>query len=308
MHQRNIHRAGYDFDALVNALPELAVFVNMGASGRRTINFADASAVKALNKALLKHHYAIPNWDIPAGYLCPPVPGRADYIHAIADLLNESALTTANSSQAIRGLDIGTGANLIYPILGSQIYNWKFVATDIDKIALNSASLLVNSNNSIKGKITLRSQSNKKLCFKGVLGAQDSFAFSMCNPPFHASAAAASEGTLKKTQNLVRHRRKRTKAPNVHKFPSALQTKNTLNFAGQAGELWCEGGELAFIKTMIAESIEFKEQIIWFTSLVSNKKHLLPIKQSMQQNQVKEHKVVEMAQGSKISRFIAWRF
>lgn len=306
MHQRNIHRAGYDFDALVNALPELAVFVNMGASGRRTINFADASAVKALNKALLKHHYAIPNWDIPAGYLCPPVPGRADYIHAIADLLNESGLTTANSSQAIRGLDIGTGANLIYPILGSQIYNWKFVATDIDKTALKSASLLVKSNNSIKGKITLRSQSNKKLCFKGVLGAQDSFAFSMCNPPFHASAAAASQGTLKKTQNLVRHRRKRNQSKPIQNetFPQ----KGALNFAGQSTELWCFGGELRFIKDMIKESTAFKKQIGWFTSLVSNKRHLSPIQQCLDQAQVKESKVIEMAQGSKTSRLVAWRF
>lgn len=306
MHQRNIHRAGYDFDALVNALPELAAFVNMGASGRRTINFADASAVKSLNKALLKHHYAIPNWDIPAGYLCPPVPGRADYIHAIADLLNASGLSIINSSHAIRGLDIGTGANLIYPILGSQIYNWKFVATDIDKIALNSARLLVKSNKSIKEKITLRAQSNKKLCFTGVLGAQDSFAFSMCNPPFHASAAAASEGTLRKTQNLARHRRKRNQLKHIQAeaFPQA----GALNFDGQSTELWCTGGELRFIKDMIKESTAFKKQIGWFTSLVSNKKHLSPIQQSLHQAQVKESKVIEMAQGSKTSRFIAWRF
>jgi 23S rRNA (adenine1618-N6)-methyltransferase len=53
-----------------------------------TIDFSDPEAVKSLNQALLISYY-----DIQMGYshyLCPPIPGRADYIHYIADLLAES--------------------------------------------------------------------------------------------------------------------------------------------------------------------------------------------------------------------------
>lgn len=39
-----------------------------------------------------------------------------------------------------------------------------------------------------------------------------------------------------------------------------------LNFGGQQQELWCEGGEVAFITQMIAESQQFGRQVKWFTS------------------------------------------
>lgn len=306
MHHRNIHRNAYDFNALIIAVPSLEACLKMGHAGRKTIDFADPLAVKLLNKALLKHHYGIEHWDIPDGYLCPPVPGRADYIHALADLLSDSGLVDDKGTTTIRGLDIGTGANLIYPILGSQIYNWKFVASDIDKTALKSASLLINANKALHKKIIIRPQPSDKNIFKALVTHQDFFSFSMCNPPFHTSAAAASEGSLRKNRNLARHKVKRNKAEAFNK--KASLRANALNFSGQAKELWCKGGELSFIKNMILESLEFKKQIGWFTSLVSNKKHLAPIIQCLQQSQVKEHRVVEMAQGDKMSRFIAWRF
>ncbi|MDT0595442.1 23S rRNA (adenine(1618)-N(6))-methyltransferase RlmF [Glaciecola petra] len=306
MHHRNIHRNAYDFDALIIAEPPLEACLTVNHAGRKTIDFANPLAVKLLNKALLKHHYGIDFWDIPDGYLCPPVPGRADYIHALADLLSDSGVIDDKSTKAIRGLDIGTGANLIYPILGSQIYNWKFVASDIDRAALQSASLLVDANKALYKKIIVRPQSNNKHYFKTVVASQDSFSFSMCNPPFHASAAAANEGSLKKKRNLGRHKLKRIKSLGLNK--EASSHIQTLNFSGQAKELWCDGGELRFIKNMILESLEFKKQIVWFTSLISNKKHVAPIIKYLQKSQVKEHRVVEMAQGNKMSRFIAWRF
>ena len=87
MHPRNRFHEGYDFARLVVRLPALAAFVKPSGYGALTIDFANPAAVKALNQALLLEAYGIADWDIPAGYLCPPVPGRSDYVHHVADLL-----------------------------------------------------------------------------------------------------------------------------------------------------------------------------------------------------------------------------
>ncbi len=87
LHPRNRDLAGYDFPALAAASPGLARYLVTTPAGTHTIDFANPAAVKAFNRALLIHHYGIAGWDIPAGYLCPPIPGRADYIHHVADLL-----------------------------------------------------------------------------------------------------------------------------------------------------------------------------------------------------------------------------
>src|ERR1035437_1265681 len=87
LHPRNRHRERYDFTLLCKSYPDLKRYVALNAYNDESIDFSNAEAVKALNKALLKHYYDISFWDIPAGYLCPPIPGRADYIHHIAELL-----------------------------------------------------------------------------------------------------------------------------------------------------------------------------------------------------------------------------
>src|SRR2546426_285023 len=87
LHPRNPHRARYDFAELCRSSPALAPFVGHNNYGGESIDFANPAAVKALNQALLKKFYGVAQWDIPAGYLCPPIPGRADYLHHVADLL-----------------------------------------------------------------------------------------------------------------------------------------------------------------------------------------------------------------------------
>ena len=90
MHPRNLHKNGYPMDALCQSYPALKPFLVRAKSGKTSIDFTNANAVKALNAALLFHYYKLEYWDMPEGYLCPPVPGRADYIHGIADLLYQS--------------------------------------------------------------------------------------------------------------------------------------------------------------------------------------------------------------------------
>lgn len=139
MHPRNKHSGRYDFEKLTKASPELARFVSLSPRGESTIDFSDPEAVKALNSALLKHFYGVTKWDIPAGYLCPPIPGRADYMHSIADLLASRNGGVIPRGPSVRVLDIGVGANCIYPIIGHYEYGWEFVGSDVDPVAIASA-------------------------------------------------------------------------------------------------------------------------------------------------------------------------
>ena len=300
LHPRNLHTGQYDFLALIKACPELKPFVINNPKGDLTINFSDAQSVLLLNKALLANYYAINFWQIPAGYLCPPIPGRVDYIHYIADLLSDLFACVVPKGSQIKGLDIGCGANCIYPILGSRSYDWSFVGTDIDGVAVKTAKLLVDANKNISKKITIRQQKKSKNILTGIVNKADRFAFSMCNPPFHSSMEKAAEGSLLKQTNLS----KKTK----HKQLGNSLTTPTLNFAGQAHELSCEGGEIAFVKQMVTESALIKEQVCWFTCLLSKSENVSQVKKHLQQQAVKQVKVVEMSQGHKISRFIAWSY
>lgn len=270
--------------------------------GGKTIDFANPNGVKTLNAALLAHYYQIKSWDIPAGYLCPPVPGRADYVHYLADLLAKDNAGVVPTGKTIKGLDIGAGANVIYPLIATRSYGWEMVGTDIDPVSIKSANTIIAANPVLTGNIDIRQQHNQKHIFAGVIKTDEHFAFCMCNPPFHQSAEQAKAGSDRKVKNLARNKSKRGSHLNTNK------QKVALNFAGQSNELWCEGGELQFIQRMIIQSSDYAQQVRWFSSLVSKKEHLTSIYKSLKELGVTDVKTIEMAQGQKVSRFVAWRF
>lgn len=299
LHPRNPHQGRYDLNALITVCPELKSHLKLNPKGEQTVDFTSEEAVRLLNQALLAHHYQIAHWNIPQGYLCPPIPGRADYIHYAADLLQ-------GKKQNAKVLDIGTGANCIYPIIGSRSYGWRFVGSDIDPVSVSTAKLIVESNSVLKNKIKLVQQLNKHAIFNGVIGPNDLFDLTLCNPPFHASLAEANAGTERKQKNLSKHKEKQKTKNN----DQALLVDKTQgrNFGGQKSELWCDGGEIAFLKRMITESKEFSGQVMWFTSLVSKSDNIKPLKKLLSQIGVKQVKVINMSQGQKLSRLIAWSF
>ncbi|OZG39813.1 23S rRNA (adenine(1618)-N(6))-methyltransferase [Aeromonas sp. A35_P] len=290
LHPRNRHQAPYDFAALCLRTPELQPFVFVNPYGASTIDFADPAAVKALNKALLALHYGIQHWDLPAGYLCPPIPGRVDYLHRVADLLAESA-GKVPTGKGVRVLDVGVGANCIYPLLGAREYGWRFVGSDIDPVSVKAASLLARSNG-LGSQIECRLQGWAGDIFQGIVAPRERFALTLCNPPFHASLAEASKGTERKLRNLGKE----------------VKDKPVLNFGGQKAELWCEGGEAAFLAAMINQSRAFAEQCLWFSSLVSKKENLPAAKKALTRVGARQVRVLEMAQGNKVSRVLAWTF
>ena len=293
LHPRNAHRGRYDFKRLTLATPELAAFVSINVYGDESINFADPAAVKSLNRALLNDVYNIKAWDIPAQYLCPPVPGRADHLHVIADLLAESNGGVIPRGKSIRILDIGVGANCIYPFIGQHEYDWQFVGSDIDSVAIGNAQKIVDTNN-LSDVISLRLQAVSTAIFQGVVLESEVFDLSMCNPPFHASLAEARSGTQRKWQNLGRENNKK-------KIP-------VLNFGGQSAELCCEGGEEAFVCRMIAESVKFRDRSMWFTTLISKSASLPGVYRALKNAGVIQNMTMEMAQGQKKSRIVAWTF
>ena len=204
LHPRNRHRERYDFGALVQSCPDLAHFVKLNAYQDESIDFFNPEAVKMLNKALLKHFYGIDHWDIPPGYLCPPIPGRADYLHHMADLLASENHGTIPVGNQIRCLDIGVGANCIYPIIGNRSYGWSFLGTDIDPFAVDNAARIISKNASLQGAIEIRLQKNSRDIFSEVLQPNDHFEMTICNPPFHRSPAEALIGSQRKISNFKR--------------------------------------------------------------------------------------------------------
>ena len=291
LHPRNKHRFRYDFPKLIKHCADLEECVFINDYQNQTINFKDAKAVKLLNKALLKVYYGISFWDIPEGYLCPPIPGRADYIHYLADLLAADNSDVIPKGKNIRVLDVGVGANCIYPIIGFKEYGWSFVGSDIDDLAITSANTIVDDNR-FSDAVEVRKQSSETSIFSGIINLHDQFDLTICNPPFHSSLNEALAGTQRKWKNLDAKNLKDT----------------TLNFGGQKAELWCLGGEELFVKNMIAESKLFSKNCYLFSTLISKKTTLPNAYKQLKQLGALDVKTLNMAQGQKISRSLVWTF
>jgi 23S rRNA (adenine1618-N6)-methyltransferase len=285
LHPKNLHRFGYDFDILCQTYPALTEFVFVNKYGNKTIDFSNQKALIALNKSLLFHYYKLDFWEIPPHFLCPAIPGRLDYILNLSDLLG------INENKSVRALDIGTGANLIYPILGAALLNWDFIASENNDIALENSEQIRSKNKHLGKKIQLRKQADKNQIFKGIIEKEDRFDVTMCNPPFHSSLEEANAGSKRKWNNLKKNK----------------SVKEWFNFGGQNDELWCDGGERQYILKMIQESILFRENCRFFTTLVSKKENLEVFVVSLKSLKAKVQ-IIEQSQGQKQSRILVWSF
>lgn len=292
LHPRSRHRGRYDFPQLVRGSPELAAFVAPNQYEEAAIDFANPAAVKALNRALLKQFYGIQHWDIPAGYLCPPIPGRADYLHYLADLLGTVNGGVVPVGKSVRVLDVGVGASCVYPIIGRHEYGWRFVGTDVDPVAIWVARQIVASNSGLAGAVELRQQPVATDIFSGVVGPREVFDLTMCNPPFHGSPAEAEAASRRKERNLG----------------TGPGPRPVLNFGGHATELSYPGGEATFLWRMAEESALLRGSCFWFTTLVSKKETLPGLYKSLQKLGAVEVRTIGMAQGHKASRLVAWTF
>ncbi|MDD2345934.1 MAG: 23S rRNA (adenine(1618)-N(6))-methyltransferase RlmF [Bacteroidales bacterium] len=292
MHPRNRNREQYNISALISVNPQLANYIKPNRNGEDSVDFSNPVAVKILNKSLLKYYYNIEYWEFPDENLCPPIPGRADYIHHMADLLCESNFGAIPTGDKIRCFDIGVGASCIYPIIGVTEYNWTFIGSEIDLKSIESAQNIVNRNPLLQNKVEFRWQKDKKDVFFGIIGKEEKIDLSICNPPFHSSIEDAQEGTQRKVKNL-----------------SGKELSNPiLNFSGTASELVFDGGEYAFIHNMIRESEKFAKNCFWFSTLVSKQSNLKGIYKALEKFEAKQVKTKPMGTGNKSTRIVAWTF
>ena len=292
MHPRNKNREQYDLAALVSLYPKLENYIKPNKFGVKSVDFSNPHAVKFLNKAILNHYYGIKNWDFPSENLCPAIPGRADYIHYIADLLSEYNSGVIPTGKKITCFDIGVGASCIYPIIGVVEYNWNFIGSETNPKSLKSADAIVKFNPSLKNKIECKLQKNPDDIFFGIIDIEDKIDLSICNPPFHSSAEEAQKVTQRKVKNLSGRN-------------SEIPTRN---FAGISNELICDGGEYKFIMNMIRESKLFSKNCYWFSTLVSKQSNLKGITITLEKAGATQIRTIPMGTGNKTTRIVAWTF
>ena len=292
LHSRNKNKERYDLSALMDVNPALKDFVKPNKFGDKSVDFSNPAAVKALNTALLKHYYGIANWAFSDENLCPPIPGRADYIHHVADLLSGSNFGRIPQGANITCLDVGIGASCIYPIIGLTEYQWNFIGTDVNEASIASSQKIIDSNTSLKEGIECRLQTNAKNIFKDVLTKEDKIDVSICNPPFHSSIEEAQKGTRRKVKNLT----------------GTTDPTPELNFAGISEELIYDGGEAQFLANMIKESKAHAKNCFWFTTLVSKQSNVKRVCKSLETIKARQVKTIPMGTGNKSSRIVAWTF
>ncbi len=293
LHPRSLHRGPYDYELLTKHYPLLQPYIIKNKKNLNSINYADSDAVKALNTALLFTHYDISYWEIPDNFLCPAVPGRAEYLHHMADILGEFAHRIPRGPQ-LKVLDLGIGANCIYPIIGRKVYKWSFIGTDINKQSLKAAQTIITKNTILKGEVELRHQNEPQKLIINLVKPEEYLDLIVSNPPFYTSAKEARQATLKKSFALTKS-----------KTRSAQKARN---FGGQHSELWCNGGELDFVRRLIKESKQLATRCLMYSSLISNSKHLPKLQAELTEVAVHYHQIIPLNLGNKKSHLIMWSF
>lgn len=250
--------------------------------GRIRVDFKDWESTRALTASILRVKYDVQGWDIPSGHLVPPVPNRLNYLSWLHKLDALSAPTWRETGDGahVRVLDIGTGASVIYPLLGAATYGWSFVGSDVTDVALEGAKANARLNPHLDALIEIRDARASDGTFNvlsGVVKPDEKFTFCMCNPPFFES------------------------------LDEAGLNPNTA-CGGTSTEMVCEGGEEAFIKAMFRDSLEMKHSIHWFTTMCGKKKTMTKMRSVFHTMRVPAVRTTELVQGKTSRWCIAWSF
>lgn len=279
MHPRNRYKdKPPDFAYLASKYPEFQQHVQTSLVGRPVVNFKEPEAVRALTCTLLKEDFGL-TIEIPLERLIPTVPLRLNYIHWVEDL-------TDGQKQLRRGIDIGTGASCIYPLLGATMNGWYFLATEVDDICFDYAKKNVEQNN-MSDLIKVVKVPQKTLLMDALKEETEIiYDFCMCNPPFFANQMEA------KGVNSRNSRR----PP-----PSSVNT-------GGVTEIMAEGGELEFVKRIIHDSLQLKKRLRWYSCMLGKKCSLAPLKEELRKQGVPKVTYTEFCQGRTMRWALAWSF
>lgn len=164
-----IRAVDYDFQELATRDPALTQYF----TGPH-FDFENSQAVRALTECILKLHHGI-TIETSSANLCPRIPNRYIYCCWIKQVLGYTFLGP------VTGLDIGTGAYCIYPLLACSMSDWSFYASEVNDSSLEAARHNLALNLNFQGRISLmRPFPGKILRFEQLSGST----FTMCNPPF----------------------------------------------------------------------------------------------------------------------------
>lgn len=277
MHPRNVYKNRKpDFNALSVKFDYFREKVTVNDSGKVILDFKDPSALRALTQALLEADFGLVV-TMPLDRLIPTVPQRLNYILWLEDIVGKE--------NGAKGIDIGTGASCIYPLLGCRVNQWRFVASEIDDQNIYFANKNIASNK-MEENIKVKKVTDDILLI-GLIDEEDTYDFCMCNPPFYSDHLEAQGITSSRNDNR--------------------SESSSVSTASEAESIaW--GGEVRFVTQMIDESLVLKTKVRVYTSLLGKKNSLAMLKDVLQQKQVPKFGSTEFCQGRTMRWGIAWTF
>ena len=269
-----------DFLTLIKEFPELKKYKlkqNEDNEDEFQFDWSNNELSLLMDKSILNYYFNIKYYDIPKGFLIPPIPSRINYINLINSIITK--LIKDIDIKNIIGIDIGTGANIIYPILGYSIYKWKFICTEINKEAYNNAKLILQKNN-LENNINIIKQNNKDNIFISILNRENKYIFSMCNPPYY------------NYENEIKLEDKKR--------------DNEYNF----DEIYYKNGEFGFFQRYFEESICYKNNVFLYTILIGKKINAENIynKLSSYSDIIKIYIMQKILTGNNVRYIIYWSF
>ncbi|KOX68641.1 Methyltransferase-like protein 16 [Melipona quadrifasciata] len=172
MHPRNKYKKVPDFKELALLYSEFRDIAIVNLTGKIKIDFKNEESLRVLTEVLLKHDFNL-EVKIPPHKLVPTLPLRLNYILWIEDLMKHASF---HEIKEVIGVDIGTGAVCIYPLLFAKMYGNQMIATEVDEsmCKVNGSTIL-----------------------KEIIKENNVYHFTMCNPPFF-EIEGSSEKVIKR--------------------------------------------------------------------------------------------------------------
>jgi len=272
-----------DFSILINIFQELKKYIKEKKEkdeiNEFTFDWSNNNLSLLMTKCILNYYFDIKYYSIPNNFLIPPVPSRLNYLNTINTLLTSyNALNNNNKQNNVIGIDIGTGANLIYPLLGYSLYKWIFICSEINNDAYENAKTII-TNNKLEENIKLIKQKYKNLIFVGIINKEEKYFFTMCNPPYYDY-----EEEIKK------------------------EDKNRdcqYNF----DEIYYKNGEIGFFDEYFEESICYKKNVFLFTILIGKKTNVQIILDKISNDKnIKFYDMKRIQTGNNMRYIIYWSF
>ncbi|KAJ7634629.1 S-adenosyl-L-methionine dependent methyltransferase [Roridomyces roridus] len=278
MHPRNPYRAPPDFRELAKAYSPLQPCLLDVPGGGASINFKDELSQRRLTEALLHRDFGL-SLELPENRLCPPVPNRLNYVLWIQDILRASF---GRRVGRVVGVDVGTGASAIYPLLSCKLdADWSFIATDVDEVSLRYARSNVERNG-LGDRIQILATTAEAPIFAALRDRRVDF--TMCNPPFYSS-----------------HQEVAASAEAKEFEPNAVCT-------GADVEMITPGGESAFVRRMVEESVELGERCCWYTSMLGKLSSVTEVVAAFREREIENYGITEFIQGSTRRWAVVWSF